>query len=124
MGTNLTNEEIVQKMDGSMNKVLNNLKSWDGTVESGIKIVENNEIYFDEFKTLNLLLKDQTITYDEEYLEKVNAVLYEHKKLTSGLKIEQDRLVVSMQQLSKKDSVINSYISVKNDPIFIDKDIK
>lgn len=124
MGTNLTTEEIIQKMSEVVDKVLNNLKSWDSGLESGINIVEDNEIHFDELKTLNLLLKEGSITYGEEYLKKINQALYEHKKLISGLKIEQKRLVVSMQQLNKRDSVMNSYISVKKNPVFIDKDIK
>lgn len=124
MGTNLATGEIIQKMNEIVDKVLNNLKSWDSTLESGIKIVQDNEIYFDELKTLDLLLKDQSITYDEEYLQKMNQIVSEHKKLIIGLKIEQDQLIILMQQLNKKDSVINSYISVKKDPVFIDKDIK
>lgn len=124
MGANLTNEEIVVKMEEIVDKVLNNLKSWDGNLESAIKIVEDNEIYFDELKTFKLLLKDELITYDERYLQKMNEVLCEHKKLTTRLKVEQDRLVLSMQQLNKKDDIIKSYISVKKAPVFIDKDIK
>lgn len=124
MGTSLATAELIQKMDISMNEVLNNLKSWDGTLEFGVKIVEFNEMHFDELKALNLLIKHDSITYDEEHLQKINEVLYEHKKLTIGLKIEQERLVSLMEQLNKKDAVINSYISVKKDPIFIDKDIR
>lgn len=124
MGANLTTVEIVQKMNEVVDKVLSNLKSWDSTLESGIKIVEVNEMNFDELKTLNLLLKDPAITYDEDYLQKLNEVLYEHQKLIVGLKVEQERLVLLMEQLNKKDHVINSYISVKKDPVFIDKDIR
>lgn len=124
MGANLTTGEIVQKMNEVVDKVLNNLKSWDGDLESGIRIVEEDEIYFEELKTLDLLLIDESITYDEEYLQKMNEVLYEHEKLILGLKLEQDKLVVLMEQLNKKDHVINSYISVKKNSIFIDKDIK
>ena len=124
MGSNLDNKELVLKMKDIVDKVLNNLKSWDGILESGILIVEENETYFDEFKTLSLLLNDRSITYDTEVLKKMDEVIYEHKKLTVALKIEQDQLVVLMQQLNKKDDVINSYISVKKDSVFIDKDIK
>ena len=124
MGANLTMVEIMKKMNEVVDKVLSNLKSWDSTLESGIKIVEANEMNFDELKTLNLLLKDPAITYDEDYLQKLNEVLYEHQKLILGLKVEQERLVVLMEQLNKKEHVINSYISVKKDPVFIDKDIR
>lgn len=124
MGTSLNNVELINMMDISMNKILNNLKSWDGTLEFGLKIVELNEMYFDELKALNLLIKDDSITYDEKHLKMINEVLHEHKKLTIGLKIEQERLVLLMEQLNKKDDVINSYIAAKRDPIFIDKDIR
>lgn len=124
MGTNLATKEVLQKMEDILDKVLKNLESWDGSLESGTKIVEDNEVYLDEFKTFNLLLKDKSITYSENYLQMMNDILKEQKKLTMGLKIEQEQLVVLMHQLSKKDDVINSYISVKKDPIFIDKDIK
>ena len=124
MVTNLNTKEIMQEMEKTVDKVLNNLKSWDGSLESGIKIVEYNEIHFDELKTFDLLLEGESITYDEEYLDKISEVLYEHKKLKLGLKIEQDRLVLLMQQLNKKEDVIKSYISIKKEPIFIDKDIK
>ena len=123
MGTGLIAEDLIQRMDECMNKVLNNLKSWDGTLEFGIKILEYNEIHFDELKTLNLHLKDKSFTYNEEYLQKINEIMNEHKSITIGLKIEQERLVLLMEQLSKRDDVIKSYISVKKDPIFIDKDI-
>ena len=124
MGANIDNKEVIMKMDNIVDKVLNNFKSWDGILESGIKIIEDNEVYLNEFKTLDLHIKDKNISYDEKYLSKMNEIIYEHKKLTGALKIEQNQLIVLMQQLNKKDDVINSYISVKKDSVFIDKDIK
>lgn len=123
MGTNLTTKELTQVMDKIVDKVLDNLKSWDGTIESGISIIEANEIDLDELRTISLQLTDPSITYEEKYLKKFNEILLEHNKLTSSLKMEQDQLRVLMQQINKKDQIINNYISINKQPMFIDKDI-
>ena len=124
MGANLTKDEILRERELIVEVVLNNLKTWDGIAESGIRIIEENEKHLDKFKTLDLLLKDIPIQYDEKYSEKMDEIIKSHKSLMDALILEQNQLVDLMQQVGKRDKVLHNYISIKKEPIFIDKDIK
>ena len=126
MGTDLDIQRLVYKRDEILDKILNDLKGWDHTIESGVELIESNQIQFNILEGINSeLYKLADSPYQvEEYNLKLNAIKKELKKLIHGLQGKRSTLLEEKQQLSKKDQILKSYVSIKKDPVFIDKDVK
>ena len=126
MGTDLDIQRLVYKRDEILDKILNDLKEWDNTIESGVELIESNQIQFNILEGINSeLYKLADSPYQvEEYNLKLNAIKKELKKLIHGLQGKRSTLLEEKQQLSKKDQILKSYVSIKKDPVFIDKDVK
>lgn len=126
MGTDLDIQRLLYKRDEILEKILNDLKGWDHTIESGVELIESNQIQFNILEGINSeLYKLADSPYQvEEYNLKLNAIKKELKKLVHGLQGKRSTLLEEKQQLSKKDQILKSYVSIKKDPVFIDKDVK
>ena len=126
MGTDLDIQRLLYKRDEILDKILNDLKGWDHTIESGVELIESNQIQFNILEGINSeLYKLADSPYQvEEYNLKLNAIKKELKKLVHGLQGKRSTLLEEKQQLSKKDQILKSYVSIKKDPVFIDKDVK
>lgn len=124
MDPNLNYEELLEQRNKSVDNILNNLKSWDGELDSGLEIISLNQEEINKIDTLNLQLSRFPDAQKEEYIEKIKEIIEEQKKLQASIKDQQKSLIESMQQLNKKDKVIKNYISTSKKPLFIDKDVK
>ena len=125
MGANIDTQALLKKRKKILDIILKDLKSWDGTIESGVEIVEFCQTNIDKTKTINqtIIKFHQGDLYDEEYEIKLNLILDEQKKFTKALKDKQNQLLNSIQQLNKKKDVADNYISTPINPMFIDKDL-
>ncbi len=125
MGANIDTQALLKKRKQILDIILKDLKSWDGTIESGVEIVEFCQANLDKIKLINqtIIKLHQRDLYDEEYEIKLNLLLKEQKKFTKALKDKQNQLLNSIQQLNKKKDVADNYISTPINPMFIDKDL-
>ncbi len=125
MGANIDTQALLKKRKKILDIILKDLKSWDGTIESGVEIVEFCQANLYKIKLINqtIIKLHQRDLYDEEYEIKLNLLLKEQKKFTKALKDKQNQLLNSIQQLSKKKDVADNYISTPINPMFIDKDL-
>ena len=124
MVTNINHQELLDRRDKVLNNIVENQNSWDGTMESGIRVIEVNGVELDKLETLNLQLSRFPIAYNDEYVDRINQVLEKQRTIHQEIKSQQEALLVKLQQISKKDQVIKSYISINKESIFIDKDIE
>lgn len=124
MVANINYDELLEQRNIAVDNILNNFKTWDGELESGLEIINRNQEEIDRIDTLNLQLSRFPDAQKEKYIEKIKEIIEEQKKLQELLKDMQSSLLVSMQQLSKKDKVIKNYISKNKKPLFIDKDVR
>lgn len=125
MGTNLEYKKLIESRNNIIDDILENITNWNGDIESGIELVDNNRVEIGKIKNINEKIDaiNMSNIHDEEYKEKLNALYIEQKRLFKVLEIKQRELISERQQLNKKNKVAESYIYKKNKPIFIDKDI-
>ena len=125
MGANIDTQALLKKRKEILDIILKDLKSWDGTIESGVEIVECCQVNLDKIKLANqaIIKLHQRDLYDEEYEIKLNLILDEQKRFTKDLKDKQNQLLNNIQQLNKKKDVVDNYISTPINPMFIDKDL-
>ncbi|NLL81333.1 MAG: hypothetical protein GX231_03385 [Tissierellia bacterium] len=124
MDANLNYEELLEQRSKSVDNILNNLKSWDGELDSGLEIIGLNQEEIDKIDTLNLQLSRFPHAQNEEYIETIKEIIKEQKKFQDTIKKQKEFLIESMQQLNKKDKVIKNYIHTSKNSLFIDKDVK
>ena len=124
MVTNINYEELLDLRNKLVDNILSNFESWDGQIETGTDIIRANQEEIDKIETLNLQLSRFPEAQDQKYISKLNIMISEQRKLHEAIQNKQKVLLQNMQQLSKKDQVIKSYISVNKKSIFIDKDVK
>ena len=84
------------------------------------------QINIDRIQEINNELYSMTdeVNSDENYLEKLNLIMAEVGSLSDKLKTKRVTLLEGKNQLSKRNKVMDSYISNHNDPVFIDKDVE
>lgn len=125
MDTDLNIIDLLKSRNKILDEILYNMRNWDNTIESGIGIIESNQVGLDKLGNLNTKIYSITESYtnDEEYNYKLNSIRMELEKLTTSLKDKRITLLEEKQQFNKKDQVIKSYISLKKEPVFIDKDV-
>jgi hypothetical protein len=124
MGTNIDYQELLKERNAALDKILSNLKSWNGDAEEGIRIIKSNQEEMNKIDKLNLRLSGIPAAQDEEYRLKINEAIEGYRKLKLAIKERHSDLLKNMQQLHKKEEVIKNYISKKKDSLFIDKDAK
>jgi hypothetical protein len=126
MGADLEIQKLIDIRNEILDGIISNLKSWDNEIESGIELIESNQISLSNLTDVNHKLFDlsEDGLYDEEYNSKLNLLMNELKKLTEGLKGKKKELIKAKEQLGKKDQVIQNYISLKRESVFIDKDVE
>lgn len=125
MGANLSLQELIKLRDKLIEEILNNFSNWTNSIDSGISIIESNGIKIDSLRTTDNMLKELSDIplYDEEYINKLGLILDKQKELIQTLEDNRRTLLEEANQFSKKNKVIDNYVSVNNDSIFIDRDI-
>lgn len=125
MGPVISLKDKIKERNNILDRILDNLRKWDRTIESGVDIIEANEANFNKVRDINLELK-KFASLDQgkkEYKRKLKLVLEEQKKFIKSLELERNKLFHNMKQLDKRKDVEKSYIANKRDPVFIDKDL-
>lgn len=124
MGEDISTKILIDSRVEIVERILSRLRFWDGGMESGVDLVETNQGDYDQLKCANeKLSKFRISTRDEqEYKDKLEELVKEQNKLSQTLKKEQDDLLQGMKELGKKSKVMSSYISVKQESVFVDKD--
>ena len=125
MDANIDVQILLESRIALVDKLVEKLRSWDGVMESGVAIIETNQVGFEQLKLIEEKLSNFTIhiTEEDKYRTRLNILASELNKLSLGLKRGQGELLQGMEELNKKNKVMNSYISVKQGTVFVDKDV-
>lgn len=123
MGTDL--ENLLNRRNEILKKLIANIQSWDGEIQTGIELIEENKIEFDKAINITEVLKEEHSFYVEDtaYNNNIHTLYIEQKKIMKSLQNKKANLIGAMKQVKKRNNVVDSYISVNKRSIFIDKDI-
>lgn len=93
--------------------VLSSLNEWDGSSDSAIEIIASNEPYYARLKSV-----EET---DETLLELQKEIVMKQKQLMNHIQEERSKLKKQLEQVSKKGTVVNNYLAVKQSSAFVDR---
>lgn len=123
MDANIRAKKLIEERDELIDRILNNFSSWDGSRETGIEVLSTNEELIEEIKIINDKLSIFNVDNNDEYIDRLNLVISKQAEIIEVLKKEKNLLLESLNQLGKRNKIVDSYISNKKQPIFIDKDV-
>ena len=107
-------------IDQILDDILREFDKYNGNTDTGIEIVESNQCRIDKLKEL---FTDEDILFTDEHMDKMESVMGKQKNLMEILGAEKENLLNKINQINKKNKVVNSYMTRNKNPIFIDKDM-
>lgn len=118
-------DKLKLKREEMLENILKTIKSWDGSYEVGISIIDDVDLALEELKSINGSIEtiSASIPPDEIYRENMTLIVKEYEDLLKQLEIERKKLLELIKETRLKDEVKNSYIFKKKNSIFIDKDL-
>lgn len=125
MGTNMKVQELLDSRSSYLDEIIKNLKSWDGSIESGIDIIRANDLKVEELKSLDRKLSSlpETAYADDKYEERLKLILEDQRVFLGRLKEKQKNLLRKIKTLNQRNRIVKGYAHNQGDSIFIDKDL-
>ena len=124
MGTNIDYDELITEREALIDEVMGNFRTWDGKMETGFKIIEDNNDIFEKIDTINLQLARYPEANKDRYMDRIKEIIGMQNDLTASMAQEREIMLEKMQELGKKNQVIKSYVSAGKGSLFIDKDVR
>ena len=117
-----TSSEWSQLRSDLLEKMWQLVTSWDGTTEKALEITENNQENLIQWQELNKQVANrELLSYTEVEKEKQADILRYQETILTSIRTERSVVMSQMKQINQKNKVRDNYVSVKRDPLFIDK---
>lgn len=116
----MAKDMIMNNANKILEDMLKAFDGYDGSMESGIEIIECNQQSMDKLK--DLFLTDESI-WAEEYQNKLETVMVKQSELLKILHKEKEFLFEKIEQMNKRKKVVNNYMSPNIKSIFVDKEM-
>lgn len=98
------------------------LNSWDGEPATAIEIIAVNQENMDQLAQINSELNlNEAVAYTEKENQLIDKLIQQQKLLLDSIKKERTEVAERMKQLNQKNNVRANYVSVKREPVFVDK---
>lgn len=99
------------------------LNSWDSTVESALTILETNNETIQQLIVVDKKIPDNALEeFNKKNHDQWAELLNTQKKLMQVVQEAQTETQQQLKQISNKEKVVSSYISLQNKSMFIEKD--
>ena len=119
-----TDAEWTQIRTSLLKKMSALLESWNGSAVEAIEIIAENQKNMDVLKTIEEKLTEEAASqYTPIERQLLTAIIPRQQKLMTAIRKEETSLMSKMKQINKKNQVRDNYVSVKRDPIFVDKGV-
>ncbi|WP_192986235.1 flagellar cap protein [Carnobacterium mobile] len=114
------NEDYLLRMS-ILKQMTELMESWDNTAASAERIIIENKKNILLLRKLDSQSSKNQLDTDTEEETIIKDIIQQQEKMVSQIKMEQKSLLSRLKQLNQKDKVRDNYVSVKRDPIFINK---
>ncbi len=125
MGATLNIKELTNKKEQLLDQLHDNIRSWDGTIESGVSVIEGNQYIIGEIELVNKELSKTNAGAEDLSIcnEKLIKVAEAFQNLTTNLEELKKTLLEEKKSLGRKDEVVESYIEKRNETFFINRNV-
>lgn len=116
---------LTKEKEMLLDQILENIRSWDKTLESGISIIESNQELLEEIDFINVRLSESGHENNNETScnSKLIMISKELEQLISWMKNLKKSVLEEKRVLEKKEEMVGSYIATNNNSVFIDKNV-
>ena len=98
--------------------MVHNLRQWDQSVTAAEKIITDNQELLEDYQQLAIPADSLTETMGNLLAE----IIRETGTLKHAIELEKQLTIDELNQASKKDKMVNSYLVQQNSSVFVDKD--
>jgi hypothetical protein len=121
----MSSHDFIKIKESIFDEILQNIRSWDKTLESGISIIEANQEMLEQINDINFKLDriEHNISDESNCNQKIIMISRELEQLISWMKELKNPLLDDKRHLEKKNDVVESYIAVNSNSVFVDKNI-
>lgn len=125
MGEDMNRTELIKKKEVILDEILQNVRSWDKTIESGISIIESNQELLEKVDLLNVKLSETSQGNHDETSCNIKLIMIskELEQLINWMKDLKKSVLDDKRTLEKREDVVGSYIAANSNSVFIDKDV-
>lgn len=125
MVTDMKIEEVKTTIFKTCEGILSRIKEWDNDIDSGITIIEKNEIDIKNIQKYYTEFPEEVVIWQQEkvYRQKIEELTSEMKTFLGKIEDKKQVLLNEKKQLINNDSIITNYISADLKSIFIDRDV-
>lgn len=115
----MDNDIVVNEAKEIIDTILKKFDNYDGSVESGISLIESNQADIDR---LEYIFASKDIILDDDYLYKMESIIGKQGKLLGILEVEKADIFSKMKQIQNKNNIVDNYMNKSLKSIFVDKD--
>lgn len=125
MGEDMNRTELIKKKEVILDEILQNVRSWDKTIETGISIIESNQELLEKVDLLNVKLSETSQGNHDETSCNIKLIMIskELEQLINWMKDLKKSVLDDKRTLEKREDVVGSYIAANSNSVFIDKDV-
>ena len=125
MGTDIILNNLLEKRIKLVDQMIINLGKNISSMEQILEIMDISDNIINEIKLINLEITKLGFSnyYDNRYEKRLKIALEAQSFVFDKIKAEKNNMSLNLKEIAKKDEVVKSYLGVKKQSIFIDKNL-
>lgn len=125
MGADIILNNLLEKRIKLVNQMIINLSKNISSMEQFLEIMNISDNIINEIKLINLEITKLGFSnyYDNRYEKRLKIALEAQNLVLDKIKAEKNNMSLNLKEIAKKDEVVKSYLGVKKQSIFIDKNL-
>lgn len=125
MGTDIILNNLLEKRIKLVDQMIINLGKNISSMEQILEIMDISDNIINEIKLINLEITKLGFSnyYDNRYEKRLKIALEAQSFVLDKIKAEKNNMSLNLKEIAKKDEVVKSYLGVKKQSIFIDKNL-
>lgn len=125
MGTDIILNNLLEKRIKLVDQMIINLGKNISSMEQILEIMDISDNIINEIKLINLEITKLGFSnyYDNRYEKRLKMALEAQSFVLDKIKAEKNNMSLNLKEIAKKDEVVKSYLGVKKQSIFIDKNL-
>lgn len=125
MGADIILNNLLEKRIKLVDQMIINLGKNISSMEQFLEIMNISDNIINEIKLINLEITKLGFSnyYDNRYEKRLKIALQAQNLVLDKIKSEKNNMSLNLKEIAKKDEVVKSYLGVKKQSIFIDKNL-
>ncbi|WP_035051355.1 hypothetical protein [Carnobacterium pleistocenium] len=119
-----TDIEWAELRTNVLENILVLMETWTGDPDEAVAIIAGNQPNLDQLKAIEQQLsEDAAFGYTPAETKLLTIIIPKQQQMMAAIRGEKLKLMDKMKQINQKNKVRDNYVSVKQEPVFVDRGI-